>query len=104
MLTSYAFGYYTPGKNAMENNIIYINSFNDYYILGTPSGFHLFDPVRENQFHSPVLQGQVGKAEITSYFLDQDKNLWIGTGGNGLFKRNSSGSVKQVSQDRGHRR
>ena len=45
MLTSYAFSYYTPGKNHSENNILYINSLKDKYILGTPSGFHLFDPV-----------------------------------------------------------
>jgi ligand-binding sensor domain-containing protein len=44
MLTSYSFGFYTPGKNS-QNNILFVDSLDDKYILGTPSGFHLFDPV-----------------------------------------------------------
>ena len=94
MLTSYAFSYYTPGKNSLENNVLYVNSFEDKYILGTPSGFHLFDPVIGKSVSFTDLTSQVGKTEITSYYLDQEKNLWIGTGGNGLFVRNSSGSVR----------
>jgi ligand-binding sensor domain-containing protein len=41
------------------------------------------------------LVSQVGHAEIKSYYLDDEKNLWIGTGGKGLFVKISSGSVKQ---------
>ena len=96
MLTSYAFVYYTPGKNSSENNIIYVNSLNDKYILGTPSGFHLFDPVIGMSVSFTDLTKEVDKTEITSYYLDQDNNLWIGTGGNGLFVRNASGSVRLV--------
>jgi ligand-binding sensor domain-containing protein/serine phosphatase RsbU (regulator of sigma subunit) len=94
MLTSYAFGYYTPGKNSLENNIIYIKSFKDKYLLGTPSGFHLFDAITGKSVSFTTLSNRVGNAEITSYFLDQENNLWIGTGGKGLFLRNSAGSVK----------
>jgi ligand-binding sensor domain-containing protein/serine phosphatase RsbU (regulator of sigma subunit) len=92
-LTSYAFAFYTPGKNQQENNILYVNNFNGKYILGTSSGFHLFDPVAGNSISFSNLSGQIGKTEIISYYLDDEKNLWIGTGGNGLFVRNSSGSV-----------
>jgi ligand-binding sensor domain-containing protein/serine phosphatase RsbU (regulator of sigma subunit) len=94
MLTSSAFGYYEPGKNTFENNIIFINSFNDKYFLGTPTGFHLFDASSGKSDSYSVLSGQVGKAEITSYYLDEGKNLWIGTGGNGLYLRDKSGSVR----------
>jgi ligand-binding sensor domain-containing protein/serine phosphatase RsbU (regulator of sigma subunit) len=94
MLTSYAFGYFTPGRNSLENNILYINSFKDKYLLGTPSGFHLFDPDLRKSVSFTELTGQVGNTEIISYYLDKDENLWIGTGGNGLFVRNSSGSVR----------
>jgi ligand-binding sensor domain-containing protein/serine phosphatase RsbU (regulator of sigma subunit) len=95
MLTSFAFGYYTPGKNSMGNNILYINSFNDKYILGTPFGVHLFDPVIGKSVSFTNLSSQVGKTEITSYYLDKEKNLWIGTGGNGLFVRSNTGSVRR---------
>jgi len=103
MLSSYTFGYYSPGKNSIENNILYVNSFADKYILGTPSGFHLFDPVIGKSVSFTDLTRNVGKTEITSYYLDREKNLWIGTGGNGLFIRNSSGSVSLVyrSEDSG---
>ncbi len=94
MLTSFAFSYYIPGKNSLENNIIYVNSFDDKYILGTPSGFHIFDPVNGKSISFTSLSGQVGKTEITAYYLDPDKNLWIGTGGDGLFVRNSSGITR----------
>jgi ligand-binding sensor domain-containing protein/serine phosphatase RsbU (regulator of sigma subunit) len=94
MLSSYAFGYYRPGKTSVENNILFIKDFKDKYILGTPSGFHLFDPVRGKSVSFTELTNQVGKAEISSYYLDNDDNLWIGTSGNGLFVRNSSGSIR----------
>jgi len=94
MLSSYAFSYYAPGTNSGENNILYINAFKDKYLLGTPLGFHLFDPEAGKSVSFTNLTNQLGKAEITSYSLEADSKLWIGTGGNGLFVRNSSGSVK----------
>ena len=95
MLTSPAFSYYAPGKGSSENNIIYVNRLNDKYILGTPTGFHLFDPFLGKSVSFTNLTSQVGNMEITSYLLDKDKNLWIGTGGNGLFvKPTGSGQVK----------
>ena len=81
VLTSYAFSYVVPGKNSGENNILYVNSYKDKYILGTPTGFHLYNPVSGKSDLFTDLTGKVGKAEITSYYLDQDENLWIGTGG-----------------------
>jgi ligand-binding sensor domain-containing protein/serine phosphatase RsbU (regulator of sigma subunit) len=95
MLTSYAFGYYMPGDNSLRNNILYVSSYKDKYILGTPSGFHLFDPFSGKSVSFTDLTKLVGNSEITSYLLDKDNNLWIGTGGNGLYIRNNSGSVKK---------
>ena len=94
MLTSYAFGYYRPGRNAAENNILYVNMLNEKYILGTPSGFHLFDPVKGiSESFTDLLRG-IGRTEITSYYIDDEENLWIGTAGKGLFIRNRSGQVR----------
>jgi serine phosphatase RsbU (regulator of sigma subunit) len=95
MLTSYAFGYYMSGENSPRSNILYVNSYKDKYILGTPSGFHLFDAFTGKSISFTDLTTLVGKTEITSYFLDTDNNLWIGTGGEGLYLRNSSGSVRR---------
>ena len=95
MLTSYAFGYYMPGENSVRNDILYVCSFNDKYILGTPSGYHIFDAFTGKSLSFTDLTQVAGKTEITSYLLDKDYNLWIGTGGNGLFLRNRSGSVRR---------
>jgi ligand-binding sensor domain-containing protein/serine phosphatase RsbU (regulator of sigma subunit) len=95
MLTSYAYGYYMPGDNSVRNNILYVNSFKDKYILGTPAGFHLFDASAGKSVSYTDLTSVVGKNEITSYLLDSDYNLWIGTGGGGLYLRNSSGSTRR---------
>ncbi len=94
MLASDAFAYYKPGMNVTENNIIYVHSYNDRYLLGTPSGFHIFDVVSGKSTTYTNLNAQVDMAEITAYYLDNDKNLWIGTGGKGLYVRNLSGSVR----------
>ena len=96
MLSSYALTYYSPGKKSEENNIIYIKNSEGNYLLGTPTGFHIFDPSTGKSVSFTNLTGKVGNAEIKSYFLDDNGNLWIGTGGEGLFVRNRSGAVKHI--------
>jgi len=95
MLGSSSLSSYTPGKNSQENNILYIKNFDSNYLLGTPTGYHIFDPAACKSLSFTDLVSQVGHAEIKSYYLDDEKNLWIGTGGKGLFVKISSGSVKQ---------
>lgn len=95
ILTSNSLSYYAPGKNAEENNILFVQSLNGKYILGTPTGFHIYDPVSGKSVSYTNLSQQVGKTEISSFYLDNDKNLWIGTSGNGLYVRNNSGEVRQ---------
>ncbi len=96
MLQSYAFGYYRPGRTSAENNIIYVKEVNDKYLFGTPAGFHLFDPKSGKSVSFTELVSQIGKTEITSYELENNGDLYIGTGGHGLFRRNSSGSITPV--------
>jgi len=93
MLSSFAFSFYSSGENITENNIIYINKFNDKYILGTPDGYHLFDALEGKFISYTNLSGFLGKSHVLSYYLDSDKNLWIGTDGKGLYVKKSGGSV-----------
>ena len=93
ILESYAFGYYQPGGKTIENNIIYVAGSDNRYILGTPAGFHLFDASSGKSLSFTDLRRYVGQTGITSYLLDSEKNLWIGTEGNGLFVRNNSGQT-----------
>ncbi len=97
LLDSYAFSYFVPGKGASDaNNIIYINSFNNEYFLGTPEGYYLFDlkDFKTKKFVS--LKQKTGNKGINSYCIDKENNIWIGTKGNGVFVINSAGSVRQV--------
>jgi serine phosphatase RsbU (regulator of sigma subunit)/ligand-binding sensor domain-containing protein len=94
MLTSYAFGYYRIGKTSTENNIIFVKNYKDKYILGTPSGFHIFDPIAGKSLSFTDLTSVIGKTEITSYCIDNYNNMWFGTSGNGLYLRNNSGSIR----------
>lgn len=96
MLSSFALSYFIPGTGSSENNIIYINRSGVNYILGTPEGFHVFDHSTGKSVSYTKLKSLVGNAEIKSYLLDKDKNLWIGTGGKGLYVRNNGGSVRKV--------
>jgi len=93
LLTSYAFGFFTPGRNNSENNILYINKLGNSYLLGTPSGFHFFNYEKGVSESFTDLRKYVGQYEITSYYLDDAKELWIGTAGGGLYKRNGAGKV-----------
>ncbi|MBI5009796.1 MAG: hypothetical protein HZB98_09180, partial [Bacteroidia bacterium] len=93
LLTSYAFGFFTPGRNNSENNILYVNMLGNKYLLGTPSGFHLFNYYKGVSESFTDLRKSVGQNEITSYYLDEAGELWIGTSGGGIYKRNSAGRV-----------
>ncbi|HEX2922186.1 MAG TPA: two-component regulator propeller domain-containing protein [Bacteroidales bacterium] len=106
MLSSYAFGYYTPGKNASENNILFIDQLKGKYILGTPSGFHLFDINIGKSEAFINLTSSVGGENILSYFLDKQGRIWIGTDGKGLYVRGTDGSVRSFykSEDTGFNR
>lgn len=94
MLTSYGFTFYTPGRNSSENNILFVNSLNDKYILGTPSGFHIFDPVAEKSVSFINLTEKTGGSQILSYYLDERNRLWIGTDGKGLYLREPEGGIR----------
>ncbi len=95
MMLSYAFVHYMPGKTSDENNVIYIKKYREKYFLGTPSGFHLFNIETGKSESFTDLGRPTGNAKITAYFLDIDDNLWIGTGGSGLFMQSGNGEVRK---------
>ena len=60
MLASSSLSYFSPGKNSQENNILYIKNFDNNYILGTPTGFHIFDAIAGKSLSFTDLADQVG--------------------------------------------
>jgi ligand-binding sensor domain-containing protein len=95
MLTTESLKFFVPGKEGNTNNIIYINRLKGDYLLGTPAGFYLFNAAQDKtESFIPFLK-QPGRNEISSYFIDNESNVWIGTKGSGLFVRNSSGIITQ---------
>lgn len=95
MIVSSAFSRYEPGKNSRENDIIYVARYGENYLLGTPDGFHLFDINSGRQVSYKNLISTVGGDQILSYFLDDRNNLWIGTGGYGLYVWEPAGKIRR---------
>jgi ligand-binding sensor domain-containing protein/serine phosphatase RsbU (regulator of sigma subunit) len=94
MLASNSISFYAPGKNSAENNILYSSVINDKYFLGTPTGFHIFNPLTQKSVSFRDLSGKLGGVQILSYFVDDQKKIWIGTAGKGLYTGTLDGSVK----------
>jgi len=95
-LVSEAFTSYIPGKNGDENNIIFISQRNSRYILGTPSGYHVFDLSLGKSDRFENLSGITSGIPVTSYHIDNSGSIWIGTGGGGLFGKSGDGAVKRI--------
>lgn len=93
MLASESFSFYRPGQGQQENNIIFTGKLGNEYILGTPSGFHVFDPVAGKSVSFTSLLRHTGGKNILSYHVDEEGNLLAGTDGNGLYRRNKNGNV-----------
>ncbi|HPM87381.1 MAG TPA: two-component regulator propeller domain-containing protein [Bacteroidales bacterium] len=95
MLPSMALAFYSPGNIPEANNIIYVNKLNKDYILGTPTGYYIFDIENNSTRSFTDLRRSTGNNEITAYYADKNGSLWIGTGGGGLFLKGFSGPVRQ---------
>ncbi len=96
MLVSYAFGYFKPGTNDQENNILFVKNYGKNYILGTPDGYHIFDADKGVSLSFNRITSKTGDAQALSYNLDDNGFLWIGTNGKGLYVREPDGSVRRV--------
>lgn len=90
MLPSMAFAFYAPGLTPEANNIIYVNSSGESSFLGTPGGYYLFD-ISQNAIKSFTDLKKLTGSEITAYCAGNDKRIWIGTGGGGLYVQEFSG-------------
>ncbi len=96
LLGSDAFSFYLPGNGTFPENILYVNSFNDDFFLGTPSGYYLFDPLSNPEGTFKDLSGYTRGSEISSYFIDEENNIWFATRGSGLFRMDSRGRVSRI--------
>ncbi len=94
-LVSEAFTFVRPGDSNDENNIIFIGQQRDNYVLGTPAGYHTFDFLNSKSTGFINLAGVTSGVPATSYHLDRDGSLWIGTGGGGLYVKTSGRSVRK---------
>ena len=95
MLHTDSFEFDTPGTNGNPNNIIFSGKLRGNYILGTPSGFYVYDLVNRKAESFTPFSKLAGRNEISSYYIDSENNLWIGTRGSGLFVRNEAGVISQ---------
>jgi ligand-binding sensor domain-containing protein/serine phosphatase RsbU (regulator of sigma subunit) len=95
MLASNAISYFTPGAAPEQNDILFASALGERYFLGTPIGFHIFDPLKGKSVSFKNLQSQLGGGRIQCYYIDDQKRLWIGTDGNGLFTGSIDGPIRR---------
>lgn len=95
LLNSDAFEFFAPGGESGSNNIIFIGKLSGNYLLGTPSGFYLYDFSAGKPVSYTALANRTGQKLADSYFIDKDENLWIGTQGAGLYVKRKTGEIRQ---------
>jgi ligand-binding sensor domain-containing protein/serine phosphatase RsbU (regulator of sigma subunit) len=96
IFSSEAFSFYTPFEKPEAKSIIYISSLNDKYLLGTPYGFYIFNPINKKAETFINLTALIQQNEILSFLLDNKGRLWIGTKGGGLFMDNLKGVTRLI--------
>jgi ligand-binding sensor domain-containing protein/serine phosphatase RsbU (regulator of sigma subunit) len=95
LFTSYAYSFYAPADTPERNNILYINRYEKGYLLGTSSGYHIFNPISGKTESFVDLNNLAGRKSISAYYYDEKGDLFFGTPGNGVFRKNKNGSVQQ---------
>ncbi len=80
--------FYTIPDN-MEINCVFEASNKKIYI-GTENGLCILD---ENKIFNQFLEGNV----ISCVYEDSKQNIWVGTSGNGAYKMNRNGMIKNYS-------
>jgi ligand-binding sensor domain-containing protein/serine phosphatase RsbU (regulator of sigma subunit) len=84
MLSSNAFTFYSLSDNPDLNNIIYLSGEDGRYLLGTSKGFYQYDFNTGKEGPFTDLTRLAGAGDISCYYSDE-RGLWFGTKGNGLY-------------------
>ena len=70
ILTSDSFEFHIPGENNQPKNIIFSGKLGEDYLLGTPSGFYLYNLAGSKALSFTSMPVQSGRNEINSYYID----------------------------------
>ena len=95
MLTSDSFEFIAPGTGIQPNNIIFTGRLGNNYLLGTPSGFYVYELITRKPLSFTPVPVQSGRKEISAYCIDNENNIWIGTKGSGLYLKGMTGGINQ---------
>ena len=93
ILTSDSFEFIKPGNGSQPNSIIFTGKLGNDYFLGTPAGFYVYDLENRKPLSFTAIPVQAGRKEISSYYIDNENNIWIGTKGSGLYLKKMTGQV-----------
>jgi ligand-binding sensor domain-containing protein/serine phosphatase RsbU (regulator of sigma subunit) len=93
ILTSDAFEFIKPGSGNQPNNIIFTGKLGNNYFLGTPAGFYVYDLGNRKPLSFTAIPVLAGRKEISSYYIDNDDNIWMGTKGSGLYLKKMTGQI-----------
>lgn len=100
MLSSDAYKFYSPGKEGIENDIIYVGEYQGNAFAGTESGYYIFDLEKGEVKGYTGLSSQVDMARISDYLIYDDGSMLIGTEGQGVYRRNRQGRTEVFFRSR----
>ncbi len=100
-LVSEAFRFIRPGGETGDNSVIYIGSAGSEKLLGTPSGYYLFDLESDSVKRFFSIAPYTGDTPDTSYHIDDMGNLFVGTDGSGLYSGTSGGELTLLHRGQG---
>ncbi len=95
VLSSEAFKFFTPGELPNRNNIIHVDGYRGYVFAGTAEGYYLFDPENEEIVSYTDLSRSVNMTRISSYYINTDGSIFLGTEDQGVYKRDRQGVTER---------
>ncbi|HBC79106.1 MAG TPA: hypothetical protein DEO60_06205 [Bacteroidales bacterium] len=95
VLTSDAFEFHVPAEKNQPKSILFSGKLGEELLLGTPSGFYMYNPAGNKTLSFTPMPVQSGRYEINAYYIDNDNNIWMGTKGSGLFMKPVKGGITQ---------
>lgn len=95
LLSSDSFSFVAPGGGSGPDNVIHVGRLKNRNLLGTPSGYYIYDPSASEVVSFTRFPGGISGGDVSAYNVDEEGSIWFGTKGRGLFVQKANGTIRQ---------
>ena len=95
LFSSESFSFIAPGGGSGPDNVIHVDRFRNNNLLGTPSGYYIYDPSASEVVSFTRFPGGISEGDVSAYNVDEEGSIWFGTKGRGLFVQKADGTIRQ---------